>query len=118
LLATGLTVTLPIAANAAVPGKVLATQTRTAKPGQTVTAVAKGGDTGTHVFYLQQIGDVHSGRVLVSCTNGHEVETHTFTYNKAGIFTVPTKPTGHQSCRLTGTTTGVGGDITVTLRVS
>jgi hypothetical protein len=66
-------------------------------------------------LYLQLIGNVNSGLVIVSCSKGFAISANSYTRNRAGVYSIPVRPANADSCQLTGSVGG-SGRVTIALR--
>jgi hypothetical protein len=68
-----------------------------------------------HGLYLRLAGRINSGMVVVGCSRNFSISSNSYKRNRAGLYRIPIKPSGADSCQLVASAGG-SGRITVELR--
>lgn len=103
---------LAATAAAALPGKVVASKSVSGSYAVTaVNATVK----RPKALYVRFVGNVSSGQGVVACIRGFSISSNPYSHTKAGLYKLPIKPSGAESCDIIASVGG-SGRITVEIR--
>lgn len=100
------------AAQAALPGKVLA---RKSASGQFAVTAINADVKRPKAIYIRLIGGINNGSAVVACNRGSSISSNSYTRNKPGLYRLPIRPARAENCTIV-LSAGGSGRITIEIR--
>lgn len=103
---------LVVSASAALPGKIVAHKSVSGAFAVTAVHATVAKPKG---LWVRFVGKVTTGTAVVACSRGSSISSNPYSYQRAGVYRLPVKPAGADSCEVIASIGG-SGQVTVEVR--
>lgn len=87
------------------PGRVVG---RGSASGQFAIASASAEVSRPKAIYVRLVGNVNNGTFILGCSKGFNISANNYNRNRAGLYRLPVKPLGADTCSVTAAVGGSG----------